>query len=143
LADTIIKVPTAKRHVIKINDMAAFKNQYKTKNVIKSNQLLTTSTKAIAVFCNEYIPDHFPDKVYVNYILTVNGIDYEIIPINISRDGKKIIKTSEYQLDSDSTIYINEEIKTAYLTIIINTPTVNETPFISNIKILTGGADSV
>lgn len=134
----IVQIPTAKRHVIKINGIQLEKNIYNTESIIKTNNLITTPARSIAVFCNEYIPEHFVDGTYIRYYLNVNGQDIEVVPINANRDGVKIIKTSDLDLDSNYVEYINQKIKSAYLTIKISTPNKYETPFISNLKVLVG-----
>jgi hypothetical protein len=135
----IITLSTAKRHVIKLNDITAVRNKYQANNIIKTKQLLSGSTNSIAIFCNEYIPDHFPVGTYLEYILTVNGMDYHMVPINSNRNGKKIIRKTDYVTSLDSVAYINEDIKSVYLTIVITAPNDAETPYISNLKLLIGG----
>ena len=138
---TIHKANSAKRHVIKINDIELSRNVYKIKNTIKSKNLITTQARSIAIFCNEYIPEHFPNGKYIEYHLTINGVNYEIEPINSNRNGIKIIKVSDYDFNSDYVEYINEKITTAYLTIIIKTPNNYETPFLSDLKIMVGDSN--
>ncbi len=131
---------SAKRYVVKINEMTAEKNSYSRKSTMVSKQLINNTTESIAFFCSEYIPSHFPSRKYISYILNVNGIDYEVEPINSHRPGKKIIKSS-IEAYRDNSIYIGEQIREAYLKITIETPNSNETPFISNIKILKRNGD--
>lgn len=134
----IVQLNTAKRHAIKISGIQLEKNIYNTESIIKTNNLITTPARSIAVFCNEYIPEHFTDGTYIRYYLSVNGQDFEVVPINANRDGVKIIKTSDLDLNSNYVEYINQKIKSAYLTIRISTPNKYETPFISNLKVLVG-----
>lgn len=134
----LVKLNTAKRHVIKINGINLEKNIYKTENVVRTANLIVAPARSIAVFCNEYIPDHFPSGTYIQYFLTINGQDFEVVPINSNKNGIKIIKTSDLDIDSSYVTYINQKIKTAYLTIKIKTPNAYETPFISNLKVLVG-----
>lgn len=137
--ETLVKLETGRRHAIKINDLTAEKNRYSNKSIMKTGNLIKAPVKAIAIFANEYIPSNFDaKKQYVKYILSVNGKEYEITPINSSRNGIKIIKTSEYTLNSKYAEYINETIKSAYLTIEITAPSVYETVFVGNIKVLAG-----
>jgi hypothetical protein len=132
-------VETAKRHVIKVNDIAANKNRYLPKSVMKSRELINSPVNTIAFFCNEYVPEHLQNREdSIKYILTVNGTDHEIIPINAIREGKKIIRTTNYGQESDYSIYINESIKSAKLTVLINAESY-DSPYVSNIKILIGG----
>lgn len=138
LTKEIVTVKTGKRHAIKINDINAYKNIYETTNTIKTNNLIKTEARSIAIFCNEYIPPHFTKGIYIQYFLTINGTSIEIVPVNSDRNGIKIIKTSDYDLNSDYVHYTNQKIKSAYLTIIIKTPNQYESPFISNLKVLVG-----
>ena len=131
----IHELTSAKRYAIKINEITAEKNSYSRKSTMVSKQLINNPTESIGFFCSEYIPNHFPSKKYISYILNVNGIDYNVEPINSHRPGKKIIKSS-IEAHRDNSIYIGEQIREAYLKITIETPNSNETPFISNIKIL-------
>ena len=139
----LVKVETGRRHAIKINDVTLERNVYKSPSVIKTGNLITgKAAKSIAVFCNEYIPEHFKkEDVYVKYVFTINGEDIEVVPINSHRNGIKRIKTSDYDLDSDYIEYINQPITSAYLTITITTPNQYESPFISNLKVMIGGQD--
>jgi len=134
----IVKLNTAKRHAIKINDIQLEKNIYNAESIIKTNNLISNPARSIAIFCNEYVPEHFSAGKWIRYYLTVNGQDFEVVPINSNNNGVKIIKTSDLDLSSDYVQYINQKIKTAYLTIRISTPNKYETPFISNLKILVG-----
>jgi hypothetical protein len=138
LSKKIVELETAKRHVIKLSDITANKNEYKLKSSMKSKQLINSPTNSIAVFCNEYVPEHFPEGTYINYILNINGDDHDIVPINSQRNGKKIIRTTENAASAEHVLYIKEPIKSAYLIIAITTPNKSETPFVSNIKILAG-----
>lgn len=134
----IREVKTARRHVIRINGIEAKRKMFRSQTTMKSRELIRVPVDSIALFCNEYIPSHFPDNKYVTYIMTVNGIDYEIEPINSHRQGKKIIRHSDLEANQSYAIYLNESIKSAYLTIIINSYGRTETPYLSNIKILYG-----
>lgn len=134
---------SGRRHAIKINDIVLERNQYAGQSVIRSGQLLNQASKAVALFANEYIPSHFPENDYIKYYLIINGEEVEVVPINLHRDGVKIVKTSDYFSSSESTKYIKEKITSLYLKIIIKTPNSNETPFLSNLKILTGGDTNV
>lgn len=134
-------VESAKRHVIRINDIALYRNIYAKKSVIKSNNLIKTPAKSIAIFCNEYIPAHFEARDYITYHLTINGTTYKVVPINSDKNGTKIIKTSDYDFDSTYVEYINEFITSAYITITINCPNKYETPFLSDFKVLVGDKD--
>lgn len=135
----LVKLSTAKRHAIKINNLFGYQNTYTMTNSMKSRELITSPVKAIAIFCNEYVPDHFANNDYFKYVLTVNGVDHEVVPINSERNGKKVVRTSESNSSADYVDYISEPVKSAFLTITIMAPNTTETPYISNLKILMGG----
>lgn len=133
------KVDSAKRHVVKINDIKAFSNKY-SKGTMISKELIDTPISTIALYCNEYINKDYTISNNVSYFLIINGNEYEIQPINSHRDGKKIIRMSAQSYKSDHIIYLNENIKSAKLKIVINTANQNVSPYISDIKILIGGS---
>jgi hypothetical protein len=137
--DTTVIVPSAKRHVIKIPSLIAEKNTYASESLINISNLISSPVKSIAVFSSEYIPDHLPPDDYVKYTLTINGTEYEIVPINSDKNGKKIIRTTQYDSSPEYVEYLNEDIKSASLSITIKTLNGYATPFISNIKLLVGG----
>lgn len=139
----IIKVKSAKRFVIKLNDISLYSNNYIQTSVMTSKELIATATNSIAIFTNEYIPNHFPSNKYITYLLSVNGKTYEVEPINSNRNGIKIIKVANELNTENNVMYIQEKIKSAILTIQIKTPNNYETPYVSNIKILTGGENNV
>lgn len=134
----IEKINSAKRHVVKINNMALYKSIY-IKGMIVSKELITTPVNSIALYCNEYINKDYTIENNIDYYLIINGIEQKIVPINSSRNGKKIIRISAQTYKSEHVIYTNETIKSAKLKIVINTPNANVTPFISDVKILVGG----
>ncbi len=132
---TIIK--SGQRHVIKINDVTAGSYQYSTKSKIQSYELLNQEVYAISVFANVYVPQGLTDDS-VKFILTINGFDFDVVPINCHLNGIKIIRFSTGNSSSPYTERIGEKIKSAYLTIVFT----NETrlaPRVNNIKILLGG----
>lgn len=132
------KVLSAKRHVIKINEINVFKNIYLNGN-LQTKELIEDPIKYIALYCNEYINKDYSVENFVKYYLIINGTEYEMVPINSHRNGKKIIRTSSQSYKLDNTEYIEENIKSAKLKIVINPINKNVTPYISNIKILIGG----
>lgn len=107
-----------------------------------SNELIDTPINTIALYCNEYINDDYTIDNNVSYFLIINGTEYEIKPINSHRDGKKIARMSTQSYKSDHIIYLNENIKSAKLKIVINSANQNVTPYISDIKILVGGSSN-
>ena len=133
-------VPTAKRHAIKINDINSRVKNYKTESTLKTDELISggTDVYAISVFANVYYPNNIA-KDNVKFILTVNGIDYEVKPVNSHESGVKIIRFSEGKMPAEYTKYIGEKIQSASLKIVMNSEA-KLTPYINNIKILLGGA---
>lgn len=133
-----IELPNAKRHVIRISDITAHVGTF-SQGYLQTKELITNPVQSIAVFANEYIPEYFPDnKIYIQYILTVNGIDYDIVPINSEKTGTKVIRVSNYSIIDDYVVHINETIKSASLKVVINTMDSNVTPYVSNVKICFG-----
>lgn len=135
----IEKVTSAKRHVVKINDISTYNNKY-DKGMILSKELITDPIDTIALYCNEYINKNYTIENNINYFLILNGIEYEIQPINSHRNGKKIVRMSAQSYKSEHVIYLNENIKSAKLKIVINSANQDITPYISDIKILIGGS---
>lgn len=136
--ETIIVVDSAKRHIVRINDIAARTGTFTTQTVLTTGELVGSPVKNIAIFANEYVPGHFPSANYFKYVLTINGTSHEVTPINSQRSGIKIIKTSDYN-QSDPTIkHVDESIKSASLSIVIIAPNKTETPYLSNVKVCFG-----
>jgi hypothetical protein len=132
---TIVK--SAQRHVIKINEVKAYLYQYTQKCKMQSVELVGSEVYAISLFANVYVPNGLTDDS-VKFILTVNGYDFEVVPINSHLNGTKIIRFSTGNSSNPYTERIGEKIKSAYLTVSFT----NETrlaPRINNIKILLGG----
>ena len=140
LIKKIEKVEGAKRHAIKINDITAYKNKY-DKGSVLSKELITTPINTIALYCNEYINEGYKINNNISYFLVINGVEHEIQPINSHRNGKKIIRMSAQSYKSDHIIYLNENIKSAKLKIVINSANQDITPYVSDIKILIGGGN--
>lgn len=131
---TVLK--TGKRHVVKINDITCYSKTFATSNVFTSKELINDKVFSIALFCNMYIPEGLNDAI--QFILTVNGVDYEIQPVNSHKNGTKIIRFSQGKSSPKYTQYIGEEIKSATLTVKMKAKN-NVTPYLNNIKILLGG----
>lgn len=138
--DKIISLPEVKRHVIKINSLNILSGKYTTATM-QTQELVGDPVESIAIFASEYIPSFFPDnEEYIKYTLSVNGIDYNVVPINSNREGIKVIRFSDITSSDLYVEYIKESIKTAKLTITINTSDGTSTPYISNLKICYGKA---
>lgn len=76
----------------------------------------------------------------VHYILTVNGVDYDVVPINSHKSGIKVIRYTNYSITDDYVQHVSEPIKSAKLTVKINTPDLSYSPYVSDIKICIGKA---
>lgn len=140
-AQTIVLLEDTKRHVIRINDITAFTGNYDSSSYLETGELLLNQTNSIAIFANEYIPPTFIDNGnYFEYLLIINGVEYDIVPINCHRNGIKVIRYSGFSITEDYTQHIGEPIKSAKLAIKINTPDTSISPYISNIKVCIGKA---
>ena len=132
-------IPTAKRHVIRINDIESRRKQYVRESAFKTDELITNKKDiyAISVFANIYLPNNISED-NISFVLTVNGIDYNVKPVNSYSNGIKIIRFSQGKMPVEYTKYIGEKITSAYLTITIKSKN-KLTPYINNIKVLLGG----
>jgi hypothetical protein len=133
----IVTVNSAKRHLIKLNNITLNQNVY-TKGSSITNELITDPIKYISLYCNEYASSKSNIEGLATYSLIINGTEYPVVPINSQRNGTKIIRVSAQTFQVDNTVYVKESIKSAKLKIIAN-GTANVTPYISNIKVLIGG----
>ena len=134
---TIVK--SAKRHVIRLNNIEARRKQYVGESIFKSKELISGNKDiyAISIFANIYLPDNLSDDS-VKFTLTINGVDYEILPINSYKNGIKMIRFSQGKMPTEYTKYIGEKITSAYLTVSIKSKN-KITPYINNLKVLLGG----
>lgn len=132
-------VPTAKRHAIKINDIYVRSKNFASETSMKTNELINQDTDiyAISIFANIYYPEGLTSD-FVKFILTVNGKDYEVKPVNSNDNGIKIIRFSQGKMPIEYTQYIGEKIQSAYLTVIMKSKN-QLSPYINNIKVLIGG----
>ena len=131
-------VNNAKRHVIRINDIKAYKSIF-SNSMLLSNELIKDHIDYIALFANEYIQEGYDISKNIEYYLIINGIEYKINPINSNRDGVKIVRHSIQSYKSEYVTYINESIKSAKLKIVSKLSNKEVSPYISNVKILIGG----
>ena len=136
ITDTVV-VDSAKRSTIMINDISVYRKKYNTKTVIKTEELISAPSYSIGLFANVYMPESLPDDS-IEFFLTINGQEYKVVPMNSHTNGTKIIRFSGGKSNTAYTELITEKITSAYLTIAMY-GTAELTPFISNIKILTGG----
>ena len=130
-------VKSARRSAIKINDISAYKVNYNTRSLFTSEELITSHCYSIGIFANVYVPEGLSEDS-VQFRLTINGIDYNVVPMNSHSNGTKIIRFSGGKSNTAYTTLINEKIISAQLSIILNGNSIM-TPFINNIKVLIGG----
>lgn len=138
-SEIIYKLDSARRHLIRINNIALYQGSYESPCLIYTDNLIDLPVKSIAVFANEFAPSFFSrNKQYFKYVLTVNGEDHEIVPLNAERSGTKIIRFND-TISSDAYVkHIRESIKSARLTVTMITPVKTHTPYLSNLKIYLG-----
>jgi hypothetical protein len=138
LEDATVVIQSAKRHSIKLNDISALQNQYKSNSYFKTGELISNGKfYSVSLFANVYMPPQL-DKDDVQFVLTINGIDYEAMPVNSMYNGNKIFRYSQGKSSPDYTVLLTEPIKSVLLTVKMNA-TKNATPLIGNIKVLLGG----
>lgn len=130
-------VEGAKRSAIKINNISAFKKSYSEKTQIVTDELISADSFSISVFANVYIPEGL-DYDAVKFTLIINGINYEVVPINSDLNGIKVVRFSGGKSSTIYTQLISEKIKSAKLAITFSNKS-DMTPFVNNIKILIGG----
>lgn len=129
---------SAKRSTVKISEIALSHRKYKRSGEIVLSNFISDSIGAIAIFSNEYIADDYDLRSSISYTLTLNGIEYDIIPINSHYNGKKIVRTTSQSIAADYVHYISENIKSATLTVKIKSDSTGVTPFLSDLKVLIG-----
>ena len=125
------------RHRISIEDVQADASAYSTAT-IETENLVSNPVGSIAIFANEYVPPHFTQGDYFEYIMSVNGVDYQLVPINSNRAGTKIIRFSDYSAGDSYIAHINESIKTAKLKVVIHSTEGGGTPYLGNLKVCLG-----
>ena len=134
-----IELSNANRHVISLNEINTISGQY-TQGDFYIRNIVKNPATSIAIFANEYIPSYFDSsKEYFRYVLTVNGIDYDVVPINSNKEGTKVIRIASSANKDSNSRYINETIKSASLHVLIDIPDSASTPYLSNLKICLGG----
>ena len=136
------ELQTAKRHVIRVNNIKAMNGTFSRKSTIMTENLITSPVESIAIFASEYVPSFFPeeDEDYVQYSLVVNGEEHEVVPINSNRAGTKILRHANYLTSDEYAEHISEPVRSAYLKITMKSPTEKCSPYLSNIKVCFGKA---
>lgn len=138
LDDETIVVNSAKRHSIKINDITGSTNEYVSNSYFTTDNLITKGKYySVSLFLNAYIPSTLNNNC-LEFIFNINGIDYNVTPINTVSDGIKIFRYSQGRSKTEYTQLLNEPITSLYLTIKFK-GTKDYTPFVNNIKVLLGG----
>lgn len=132
------KIGLSSSEYLRVNKLEAQAATYATDTNLVGNNITASNITSIAVYASEYIPESFADGIYIKYVLTVNGKDYEVQPINSQRVGTKIIKYKTDGTTEDGVLAIADKITSAKLTITLTTPDQTQTPFVSNIKICLG-----
>lgn len=141
--EKIMTLENTKRHVIRINNISVRSGTYAGAAKMDTGELIKTPVNSIAVFANEYIPPYYSkDSTYIEYVLNVNGVDHKIVPINSDANGTKVIRHAEYSAADDYVVHLNESIKSAKLTVNLYSLDGKSTPYLSNVKICLGKAES-
>ena len=130
-------VKGAKRSVIKLNNIVAYKKIYNEKMQIGSNELMSGDGFSISLFANVYLPEDLDDNA-VQFTLLINGMEFKMVPINSNLNGTKVVRFSGGKSKTTYTELINETIKSAKLYITFSNKSASS-PFVNNIKILIGG----
>lgn len=133
-----IELPYAKRHIVRLNDIHTVSSEFEGVALMQSGQLIEDPVDSIAIFANEYVPQSYSDKKHFEYILTVNGVDYDITPINSNRRGTKVIRYSEDIADDYYEVHTNESIKSVYLKVLMYADSTQSTPVLANLKVCYG-----
>lgn len=135
---SIVKLSNAFRKRIRINELNAIAGKFST-GTIEVNKIITTPVKSIAIFANEFTPGFITSSEnLITYKLTVNGNEYDVVPLNSNKKGVKVIRFGASSLNDIYAKSINETIKSASLKITIDTPDSCTTPFLSNLKVCLG-----
>ena len=131
-------VESAKRHLIRISDINAYSKKYQASSYFTTTNLINNmDVYCVAVFANVYIPDGL-SKDCVTFVLTINGIEYNVLPLGDREEGIKIIRYSKGNSKDTYTKIIGEVINSVYLTVKIKSNK-NLTPYINNVKVILGG----
>ena len=128
-------LPDAKRSAIRICAIDLIAAEFYKTSVSKTAELLKTPVDSVSIMASEYVPSGS-----IKYILTINGKDYTVQPMNSQKTGTKIIRYSTETAEDDYVTTISEKISSAYLTVCINTASTQETPFLSKLRVCIGGS---
>ena len=136
-SSSIKMLPDARRSAIRVCAIDAVSAEFYKTSVFKTPELLKTTMDSISILATEYAPTGS-----VEYVLTVNGKDYNVVPMNSQKNGTKVIRYSTAKSEDDYITTIGEKISSASLTISINTASAQETPLVSGIRVCLGGASA-
>ena len=138
LVDATVFLKSAKRHCIKLNDIMLSKNVYETQSFFITNNLLSDGKYySVSLFANVYIPEGLKEDS-VEFKFTINGIEYDVTPINVDGKHKKVFRYSQGKSKMEYTEQLDEPIKNLSLAIHMKGKD-NITPFVGNVKVLVGG----
>lgn len=138
LVDATVFINSAKRHNIKLNDISVSKNIYDSGSYFTTKNLLSEGKYySVALFANVYLPEGLDEKSLI-FMFNINGIDYEVTPINMDGKHKKVFRYSQGKSKVEYTQQLDEPIKNLSLSVYMRGRE-NVTPFIGNIKVLLGG----
>lgn len=138
LVDATVIIESAKRHSIKLNDITVSKNIYDSGSYFTTDNLvLGGKFYSAALFANVYLPDDLDEKS-ISFKFNINGKDYDVSPINVDGSHKKVFRYSQGKSKTEYTEQLDEPIKHLSLSVYMKGRE-NNTPFISNVKVLLGG----
>ena len=134
----IHKIESAKRKVIRLNEIQLMRSVYQNNTYFSTDNLLSYPVQAVALYADIYIPEHFKQDDYLLFELKINNKTFNVVPINSSLNGTKVIKTSNLELDAYYGEYIKEPITDVRLTVRFKCPNANESAVVKHIRLLVG-----
>lgn len=132
-------LPDAKRKAIRINSLWAYYTTAKDHMDMSTGELLTTPVSSVAIFATEDIPSSYDSENAFTYELVVNGETVEVVPVNSSRNGVKIIRGNRLDVPAANVKHVKEAIHSLQLTVkgkALN----DEVPGIGGLRICLGKA---
>lgn len=134
----IYPIESAKRKVIRLNEIKLMRSLYENNTYFTTNNLLSYPVQSVALYADVYIPNHFSEKDCVEFELSVNGMPFKVVPINTDFNGIKVIKTSTLELGAHYSEYVKEPITDVKLTTHFKCPNQNESAVIKHVRLLVG-----
>lgn len=132
--ETIEFIEDSVRHVILLNEVTAYNSKY-TESSMVSDTFTIDNAHDVGIYVNEKIYGSAEIEDSIQYYLNINGVDYEITPLNSERDGIQLIKTSDFEYYNPKVQLITDKISSAYLTVIFKPVSESQTGFCKDIKI--------